>query len=107
VERVLAWQLREEMAELTAGGAQEAAVAGDPHQHLRDAKGHDLRVAQPAPSVTGPPRQEIIRPAINADTEKVEVGVHRGLRVVDALAAPTSTSLTWTLATTKAVASII
>ncbi|MGZ4409072.1 MAG: hypothetical protein ACXVY6_09830 [Gaiellaceae bacterium] len=38
--------------------------------------------------------------AADTDTEQVEVGVHRGLQVVDASAAPTSTCASWSLATT-------
>ena len=51
--------------------------------------------------------QQVVSRAVDTDTEQVEVGVHRGLQVVDASAAPTSTCLPWSLATTKAVASII
>ena len=37
---------REQMRELAPGGAQEAAVARDAHQHLSDTQRHDLRVGQ-------------------------------------------------------------
>jgi hypothetical protein len=63
---------------------------------------HDLGVTQPAACIAWPLRQQIVRHAIDSDAKQVEVGVHRGLQVVDASAAPTSTCQTWTLATAKA-----
>jgi len=95
------------MAKLAASSTQEAAVAWYPHQHLRDTQGDDLRVAQLPASVRRPRRKKVIRRAIDADTEQVEVGAHRGLQVDVALATPTSTRSPWSLAATKPVASII
>jgi len=107
VQRVLARQHGKQMAKLAASSTQEAAVAWYPHQHLRDTQGDDLRVAQLPASVRRPRRKKVIRRAIDADTEQVEVGAHRGLQVDVALATPTSTRSPWSLAATKPVASII
>jgi hypothetical protein len=95
------------MTELPARRAQEATVARDPHQHLSNAKRHDLRVAQAATSVPRPLRQQVVSRAIDTDTEQVEVGVHRWLPSDGDKTPPTSTCLAWSLATTEAVASII
>jgi hypothetical protein len=69
------------MGELPSHGAQKAAVARDPHQHLRNTQGHDLGVAELAPRVRGWLGQQIVRCAVDSDSEQVEVGVHRGLLV--------------------------
>src|SRR4051794_40311758 len=68
------------------GRTQEAAVARDPHQHLRPTERHDLRVAPPPARVARPLRQQVVSRAVDTDAEQVEVGVHRGLQVVDASA---------------------
>src|SRR5260370_14593347 len=107
VQRVLAWQLRKQMPELAAGGAQKPAVTRDPHQHLCDAERHDLRVGQLAPPITRTTRQQVVSRAVDTDTEQVEVGVHRWLQSDGDKTQPTSTCPGRSLATTEAVASII
>jgi hypothetical protein len=107
VQPVLAWQIREQVPELAAGGTQKPAVGRDPHQHLRHAEGDDLGVAQLPPRIAWPLRQQVVSSAVHTDTEQVEVGVHRGLQVDVAFATPTSTCPSWSLAATNAVASII
>jgi hypothetical protein len=107
VQRILARQVRKQMPELAAGGSQEPPVGRDPHQYLRNTERDDLRVAQLPPGVSGPCRKQVVRGAIDADTEQVEVGTHRGLLVDVALATPTSTRSSCSLAATKPVASII
>jgi hypothetical protein len=84
MRRILPWQLREEMPELPTGRPQEAPIARDAHQDLRNTQRHDLGIAQPPPRASRPLRQEVVSRAIDTDTEQVEVGVHRGLQVVDA-----------------------
>jgi len=108
VQRVLAWQVRKQVPELAAGGAQEAAVARDPHQHLRDTEGDHLRVGQLTAGVTRTLGQEIVGRAVDTDAEQVEVGVHRGLQV-DGAASTAGFDLPPQdpRATARAVASII
>ncbi len=98
---------REQMSELPAGRPQEPPAGREPHQHPSDTQGHDLRVGQLPTAVTRPGRKQVIRQAIDADTEQVEVGAHRCLLVDVALATPTSTRSPPNLAATKTVASII
>jgi hypothetical protein len=81
VEAGLLGQLGEEVAKALAGNGEEAAIGRDAHDRLGDAEGRDLGVGDSAAGVSGLLGQEIVRRAINADTEKVEVGVHRGLQV--------------------------
>jgi hypothetical protein len=81
VQRILAGQVWEEVSELAPRSAQEAAVARDPHQHLRDAVRDDLRIGQLATGIPRTLREQIVRCAIDSDAEQVEVGVHRGLLV--------------------------
>jgi uncharacterized protein with ACT and thioredoxin-like domain len=108
VERVLARQVVEEVAELAAGGAQEATVARDPQQHLGDAERHHLRVRQLAAGIAPWLGQEIVGRAVDTDTEQVEVGVHRGLQVDGAAnTADFDLPLLVPRATAHAVASII
>jgi hypothetical protein len=107
VQSVLAWQLREQVRELAPSRPQEPAIARDPHQHLGDTQRHDLRVSQLPPRVARPLRKQVVRRAVDADTEQVEVGAHRGLLVDVALTTPTSTCLSPTLDATRPVASII
>src|SRR5436305_1397149 len=63
------------------GDLEEAAVAGDPHDRVRDAERDDLRVCDDPTGVPCRFRQEIVRRAIDGDAEGVEVGVHRDLLV--------------------------
>ena len=91
MQTVLGRQDGKQVPELAAGRAQETPVAWDPHQHLRDTERHDLRVAQLAAGVPRPLRQQVVRRAIDANTEQVEVGAHRGLQVDVAFTTPTST----------------
>jgi hypothetical protein len=108
VKSVLARQPRKQVPQLPLRGPQEPPIRRNPHQHLRDAQGDDLRVGQPPTTVPRPGRKQVVRRAIDANTEQVEVGAHRGPPMVDvALATPTSTRSRWSLAATKPVASII
>jgi hypothetical protein len=77
VERVLDRQVGEETPELASGGAQETAVAGDPHQHLGNTERDDLRVGQLAPRVVRPLGQEIVARGVETDAEQADVGVNR------------------------------
>jgi len=52
---------------------------------LGDTQRDDFRVGDHTARICGEFWQEIIRCAINGNAEQVEVGVHRGLRVGDAL----------------------
>jgi hypothetical protein len=56
--------------------SEKPPVGRDPHDRLRHAKRHDLRVCDPPASVPWPLGQEIVRRAINGDEKSVEVGVH-------------------------------
>jgi hypothetical protein len=108
VQGILARQVGEEMPELAAGGAQKAAVARDPHQHLSDAQRHHLGVRQLAAGVAPGLGQKIVGRAVDTDTEQVEVGVHRGLQVDGAVStADFGLPLLVPRATARAVASII
>src|SRR6266404_6050679 len=107
MQRVLAGQMRKQVAELAAGRTQEAAIARDPHQRLSDTQRHDLSVRKPPASVTRPLRQQVVSRAIDTDQEQVEVGDHRWLQSDGDRTPPTSTCPTRSLATTQAVASII
>ena len=107
VQRVLAREKRKQVAELTARRSQKATIARDPHQHLRHTQRHDLGVAEPTAGVSRPLGEQVVRRAIDTDTEQVEVGVHRWLQSDGDKTPPTSTCPTWSLATTKTVASII
>src|SRR5579871_3436890 len=78
-------QLRKQVRESLPGNLEEAPIARDPHDRLRNAERDDLRVRDPSPGVPGPLGQEIVRRAINDGAESVEVGVHRGLQVDGAL----------------------
>src|SRR5437773_2711222 len=53
-------QQREQVRELLARRLQEPGVRADPHDRLRDAEPHDLRVGQDPPSVLGPRGAEIV-----------------------------------------------
>jgi len=77
VEGVLARQNREEVSELSAGGAQEPGVGGRAHDRLGDGQADDLGVVEPAARVASPLGQEIVGGAVNCGQEHVEVGVHR------------------------------
>ena len=85
MQRTLAGQFREQVADLAARGTQEAPVRWDPHQHLRHAQCDDLGVGQLASPIGRLLRQEIISAAINTDAEEIEVGVHRGPQADGAL----------------------
>jgi hypothetical protein len=108
VQRVLAGQLGEEVAQLAAGGTQEAPVGRDPHQHLGDAEGDDLGVCQLASRIGRALGQEVVGRAVDTDHEQVEVGVHRGL-LVDGVQDTADFDLPplVPIATAEAVASII
>ena len=69
------------MAKALPRDLKEAAVAGNPHERLRSTERDDLRVRDHPTRVRCRLGQEIVGRAINRDTEKVEVGVHRGLQV--------------------------
>ncbi len=69
------------MPQLAAGGAQKAAVARDPHQHLGNAERDHLGIGQLAAGVARGLGQEIVGRAVDTDAQQVEVGVHRGLQV--------------------------
>lgn len=60
VERVLAGQVVEEVAEPAAGGTQEATVGRDPQQHLGDAERDHLGVRQLAAGIAPWLGQEIV-----------------------------------------------
>jgi hypothetical protein len=107
MQRVLAGEKRKQVAELTARRPQKTTIARDPHQHLRHTQRHDLGVAEPAARVSRPLGEQVVRRAIDTDTEQVEVGVHRWLQSDGDKTPPTSTCPFWSLATTKAVVSII
>src|SRR5215204_541773 len=81
VEAGLLGQLGKEVVQALSGDCQEAAIGGDPHDRLGDAKGCDLGVGDPAAGISRFLGQEIVRRAINDGAESVEVGVHRGLSV--------------------------
>ena len=49
------------MPKLPAGGSQEPPIGGDPHQHLSDTQGDDLRVGQLASAVAASERKQVIR----------------------------------------------
>jgi hypothetical protein len=96
------------MAELTTGGTQETAVTRNPHEHLRDAQGHHLRIAEAPARVARTVGQEVVGCAVDTDQEQVEVGVHRGLLVDDVQdTADFDLPLHAPIATAVAVASII
>ena len=73
------------MTELTSREGEKPSIRRHTHDRLRDTKGDQLRVSDQPPRVGRTLGQEIISRAINSDTESVEVGVHRGLRVDGAL----------------------
>ena len=73
------------MGELPPRRLQEAAVARNPHQHLRHAQRDDLGVAELPSPVARRLRQQVVRGAVDSDAEQVEVGVHRGLQVDGAI----------------------
>jgi hypothetical protein len=83
VQSVLTRQSGEQVAELAPGGPQEAPIGRDPDQHLGDAEGDDLGVAQRAPRIGRALGQKVVGRAVDTDQEQVEVGVHRGLLVDD------------------------
>jgi hypothetical protein len=108
VQGVLARQAGEEVPELATGGAQEAAVGRQPHQHLGDAQGDDLGVGERAPRVARSLGQKVVGRAVDTDQEQVEVGVHRGLLVDDVRdSADFDLLVLVPIATAGAVASII
>src|SRR5450830_1004867 len=80
----LTGQLREQVAELAPGGAQEAPVTGDAHYRLGHAQRYHLGVGDPPAGVPSCLWQKIVSCAINDRAESVEVGVHRGLQADDA-----------------------
>src|SRR5450830_304874 len=80
----LTGQLREQVAELAPGGAQEAPVTGDAHDRLGHAQRDHLGVGDPPAGVPSCLWQKIVSCAINDRAESVEVGVHRGLQADDA-----------------------
>ena len=59
---------------------EEPAVAGDAHDRLRDAERDHFGVRDPAPRVPSCLWQKVVGCAIDDGAERVEVGVHRGLR---------------------------
>jgi hypothetical protein len=95
------------MAQLSPGSPQETPITRNPHQHLGNTKRHNLRIRELAPRVTRPLRQKVVSRAVHTDAEQVEVGDHRWLQSDADKTPPTSTCTSWSLATAKAVASII
>ena len=96
------------MPELALGSSQEAPIRRYPHQHLGDAEGDDLCIAQRAPGVAWPLGQEVVGRAVDTDQQQVEVGVHRGLLVDGVLdTADFDLHPLVPIATTGAVTSII
>src|SRR5665811_1208285 len=76
----LTGQLREQVAELAPGDAQEAPVTGDAHDRLGHAERDHLGVGELPAGVLPCLWQKIGGCAINDRAESVEVGVHRGLQ---------------------------
>ena len=78
-------QVREEVTEALAGDGQEATVGGDAHDRLGDAERDQLGVGDPTAGIGLALWQQVVGCAIHHGAESVEVGVHRGLRVDDAM----------------------
>src|SRR5450759_5057432 len=80
----LTGQIREQVAELAPGDAQEAPVTGDAHDRLGHAERDHLGVGELPAGILPCRWQKIGGCAINDRAESVEVGVHRGLQADDA-----------------------
>ena len=81
------------MGEPPAGDRQEAPLAGDAEQHLRDHQADQLvvgdRLRPSAAARLGRRRKQRAGSAIDCDHEGVEVGAHVGLLVDGVFAPPT------------------
>jgi hypothetical protein len=79
VERVLGWDLREQMHQAPPGGGEEPPVGVViSEQNLRDREGDDLRVGHHPSGISWPCGQEIVRGAEHHGQKRIEVGVHHG-----------------------------
>ena len=78
MEARLGRQQLEQVTELALGRPKKPPIGGDSHRGLGDSERDDLGVCELPPRVVAWLGQEIVSRAINTDTEKVEVGVHRG-----------------------------
>src|SRR5712691_4168987 len=94
-------QPREQVAQPPASDRQEASLAADPEQRLRDHQadqlvvGDQLRPTAPTTRL-GRRRKQRTGSAIDCDQEGVEIGAHVGLQVDGASATPTFDTLALT-----------